>query len=232
MAGVPRPSPKASPDRRINSSTASAHGRDCSTDRVSGYTGCMAKVVAVIGASSDRRRYGNKAVRAFGHKGFTVVPDQRRRSGEIEGLTAYPTVLDVPGPIDLATFYVRPEIGLRVIDEVARKGIPEVWLNPGAGSAELERKAQALGIRTVSACSILAIGEDRQPVLTAAWPGKRLLPLIPLCLTGRPVVPTTNDLWPPPVTMAPRGASAPLFQNLTTPTVSSQSGHTHYAKQQ
>ena len=59
----------------------------------------------------------------------------------------------------MATFYVRPEIGLRVIDEVARKGIPEVWLNPGADSPELERKAQALGIRTVSACSILGIGE-------------------------------------------------------------------------
>jgi predicted CoA-binding protein len=119
----------------------------------------MAKVVAVIGASSDRRRYGNKAVRAFGHKGFTVVPVTPSEA-EVEGLKAYPTVLDVPGAIDMATFYVRPEIGLRVIDEVAGKGIPEIWLNPGAGSPDLERKAQALGIRTVSACSILGIGED------------------------------------------------------------------------
>lgn len=119
----------------------------------------MAKVVAVIGASTDRRRYGNKAVRAFAHKGFTVVPVTPAEA-EVEGLAAYRTVLDVPGPIDMATFYVRPEIGLRVIDEVARKGIPEVWLNPGADSAELERKAQSLGVRTVSACSILGIGED------------------------------------------------------------------------
>jgi len=119
----------------------------------------MVKVVAVIGATPDRRRYGNKAVRAFGRRGYTVVPVTPSES-EIEGLTAYPTVLDVPGAIDMATFYVRPEIGLRVIDEVARKGIGEVWLNPGAASAELERKAQSLGIRTVSACSILGIGED------------------------------------------------------------------------
>jgi predicted CoA-binding protein len=119
----------------------------------------MARVVAVIGATVDRRRYGNKAVRAFGHKGFTVVPVTPAAT-EVEGLKAYPTVLDVPVPIDLATFYVRPEIGLRVIDQVARKGIKEVWLNPGAFSSELERRAGALGIRTISACSIIGIGED------------------------------------------------------------------------
>jgi len=119
----------------------------------------MAKVVAVIGASSNRRRYGNKAVRAFSHKGFTVVPVTPSEA-EVEGLKTYPTVLDVPGAIDMATFYVRPAIGLLVIDQVARKGIGEVWLNPGAGSEELERKAASLGIRTVAACSILGIGED------------------------------------------------------------------------
>ncbi len=124
-----------------------------------GYTGLMAKVVAVIGASSNRQRYANKAVRAFSHKGFTVVPVTPSET-EVEGLKAYPNVLDVPGAIDMATFYVRPSIGLQVIEAVAQKGIGEVWLNPGAASEELERKAASLGIRTVSACSILGIGED------------------------------------------------------------------------
>ena len=58
---------------------------------------------------------------------------------EVEGLKAYASVLDVPGPIDMASFYVPPEIGERVIDEVARKQIPEVWLNPGAESDALDR---------------------------------------------------------------------------------------------
>lgn len=116
-------------------------------------------MVAVIGASSNRQRYGNKAVRAFLHKGFTVVPVNPSET-EVEGLQAYRSVLDVPGAIHMATFYVRPQIGLQVIEEVARKGVGEVWLNPGADSAELIRRAGALGIKAVAACSIIGIGEN------------------------------------------------------------------------
>ena len=119
----------------------------------------MSKVVAVVGASSDRRKFGNRAVRAYREPGYTVVPINPHES-EIEGLKAYRSVLDVPGPIDMATFYVPPEVGEQVIDEVARKHIPEVWLNPGSESDELLTRAHALSIRPIVACSIIAIGEN------------------------------------------------------------------------
>jgi acyl-CoA synthetase (NDP forming) len=119
----------------------------------------MSKVVAVIGASGDRRKFGNKAVRAFRHQGNTVIPINPHET-EIEGLKAYGSVLDVPGAIDVATFYVPPEIGERVIGDVARKGIPEVWLNPGADSDALVSRALALDIRPIVACSIIGIGES------------------------------------------------------------------------
>ncbi len=117
------------------------------------------KVVAVIGASSDRQKFGNRAVRAFQRQGFTVVPISVHET-EIEGLKAYRSVLDVPGAIDMATFYVPPEIGMRVIVEVAEKQIPEVWLNPGAESDDLIRLARELKIEPVVACSIVGIGEN------------------------------------------------------------------------
>ena len=79
---------------------------------------------------------------------------------EVEGLGTYASVLDVPGPIDMATFYVPPEVGERVIDDVARKGIAEVWINPGAESDALVARAQSLNIRPILACSIIAIGEN------------------------------------------------------------------------
>ncbi len=119
----------------------------------------MSKVVAVIGASSNRRKFGNRALRAFQQQGYTVVPINPREA-EIEGMKAYRSVLDVPGPIDLATFYVPPEVGERVIDEVARKRIPEVWLNPGAESEALLSRARALSIEPIIACSVIAIGEN------------------------------------------------------------------------
>lgn len=114
--------------------------------------------VAVIGASTDRRKFGNKAVRAFLRQGYDVVPINPHATS-IEGVRAYRSVLDVPGPIDMATVYVRPETGLALIDEIARKGIGEVWLNPGAESPELVAAARALGLSPIEACSIVGIGE-------------------------------------------------------------------------
>ena len=118
-----------------------------------------AKTVAVIGASSDRRKFGNRALRAYIQQGFTVLAINPNET-EVEGLKTYASVLDVPGPIDMATFYVPPDIGEKVIDEVAKKGITEVWLNPGAESDALVERARALNIRPIQACSIMAIGED------------------------------------------------------------------------
>jgi hypothetical protein len=119
----------------------------------------MSKVVAIIGASSDRRKFGNKALRAFQHQGHTVIPVNPNET-EVEGLPAVASVLDIPGPVDMATFYVPPEVGVRVLDDVARKKIPEVWLNPGADSDAVIARARALGIEPVVACSIIAVGEN------------------------------------------------------------------------
>jgi predicted CoA-binding protein len=123
------------------------------------YTDVVNKVVAVIGASSHREKFGNRAVRAFKEQGFTVVPINPHET-EVEGLKAYASVLDVPGPIDMASFYVPPEIGEQVIDEVARKKIAEVWLNPGAESEHLIARARSLSIQPIVACSIVAIGRN------------------------------------------------------------------------
>ena len=119
----------------------------------------MGKIVAVIGASSDPRKFGNRAVRAFRRQGYTVIPINPNEA-EVDGLKTYASVLDVPGQIDMATFYVPPAIGQQVIAEVAEKRIPEVWLNPGSESDELIRLARALNVEPILACSILGIGEN------------------------------------------------------------------------
>jgi predicted CoA-binding protein len=117
------------------------------------------KTVAVIGASSNRDKFGNKALRAFEKKGYTVIPINPTET-DVEGHHAYKSVLDVPGTIDLATVYVPGAVGLRVMDDLAKKGIPEVWLNPGADDRAVVDKARALGLNAVVHCSIIAIGES------------------------------------------------------------------------
>lgn len=125
------------------------------------------KVVAVIGASRDRRKFGNKAVRAFRRRDYEVLPVNvnARDAGaaadrRIEGLPVLASVLDAPGRIDLATLYVPPAIGETLVDEIAAKGIPALWVNPGAESRRLVERARARGIETILQCSIVAIGES------------------------------------------------------------------------
>ena len=115
--------------------------------------------IAIIGASPNRAKYGNKALRAYLERGDTVYPIHPVHQ-EVEGVKAYTSVLDVPGNIDTATFYVPPAVGLRVIEEVAQKGIKQVLLNPGAESEELMQRAADLGIQATVACSILIAGRS------------------------------------------------------------------------
>ena len=115
------------------------------------------KTVAVIGASPDRRKFGNKALRAFRAAGYRPIPINPRHA-LIEGEKAYASVLDYPDQIDMATVYVPPEIGEQVVESLARKGIGEVWFNPGADAPTVLARARALGIRPVTTCSIVGIG--------------------------------------------------------------------------
>jgi predicted CoA-binding protein len=114
--------------------------------------------VAVIGASSARHKFGNKAVRAYLRQGWTVYPVNPNEP-TIEGLTSYPSVSAIPGPVDRASLYLPPALGMDVLDDIQRKGIRELWVNPGAESDELIAKAERLGLETIQACSIVDIGE-------------------------------------------------------------------------
>jgi predicted CoA-binding protein len=62
----------------------------------------------------------------------------------------------------MATVYVQPDVTLRLLDEFAQKGIPEIWVNPGAEDDAVITEARRRGLHVIFACSIIAIG--RSPV--------------------------------------------------------------------
>ena len=113
--------------------------------------------VAVIGASKDRRKYGNKAVRAYEENGFRVHPVNPGEA-TIEGLPAYPSIDEVPEPLDYVSLYVPPAVGLKLLPAIAAKKPKELWLNPGSESDELIEAAADLHLRAIVACSIVALG--------------------------------------------------------------------------
>jgi hypothetical protein len=119
----------------------------------------MAKTVAVVGASSDRRKFGNKALRAFRDEGYTVFAINPNEEA-VEGLRTYASVLDVPGPIDMATVYVQPEVAETLLPEFERKQIAEIWINPGAESDRLIAEGSKRKLNLIYACSIVGIGRN------------------------------------------------------------------------
>ncbi len=114
--------------------------------------------VAVIGASNARQKYGNRAVRAYLRQGWTVYPVNPNEP-VVEGLGTYKTINDIPGPVDRASLYVPAEIGQTLLDGIRRKGVKELFVNPGAESDALLAEAERLGLEPIQACSIVDIGE-------------------------------------------------------------------------
>ena len=112
------------------------------------------KTVAVIGASNDRNKYGNKALRAFVQHGYTVYPVNPNET-KIEGLPAFKTISDIPARPETVTVYVPPPRVLKMLPAIAAKGCDELWLNPGTESEAVLAEASRLGLNVIQACSIM-----------------------------------------------------------------------------
>jgi len=116
----------------------------------------------MLGASADRAKFGNKSVRAHLKAGYEVYP-VNPSGGEIEGLTAYRTLADVPiENLDRISVYLRPQVGFTLLDEMAAKagrtGSVAIWFNPGSESPALLARARELGLNAIAACSIVDLG--------------------------------------------------------------------------
>lgn len=116
--------------------------------------------VAILGASDDRRKYGNKSLRAHQAEGYTVYP-VNPRGGEMEGAPVYRHLGDIPEDLDVVTVYLPPPVTLEILPEIAAKGVGKVvYFNPGAADDAVRRRARELGLPARDACSIVALGRS------------------------------------------------------------------------
>jgi predicted CoA-binding protein len=115
------------------------------------------KRVAVLGASTDHRKFGNKSVRAHRKAGWEVVPVSLS-GAEVEGLPTYRKLADVPGELDRVTVYLPPPVTLELLPEIAAAGAKEVWFNPGAADRQVIEQARQIGIPVREGCSIVDLG--------------------------------------------------------------------------
>lgn len=114
---------------------------------------------AVVGASADRQKYGNKVLRAYMQHGREVYP-VNPKAGEIEGLAAFPSLSAAARPIHGVSIITPPAVTLAVVEEAGRLGIRHVWMQPGAESGASVALAERLGMNVIGgdACVLVVLG--------------------------------------------------------------------------
>lgn len=114
---------------------------------------------AVIGASSDRSKYGNKVLRCFQQHGMEVFPINPR-AAEIEGLKAYPSLAALPKRVAGISIITPPAITERAVADAIEAGVKTIWMQPGAESEAAIRAAEAAGLDVIAwgPCLLVVIG--------------------------------------------------------------------------
>ena len=114
---------------------------------------------AVVGASRDRSKYGNKVLRAYQQNDRPVDPINPN-ADQVEGLTAYPDLASLPQPVHGISIITPPEVTERIIEDAATVGVQHVWMQPGAESEVAVQKARDHGINVIAGgpCILVVLG--------------------------------------------------------------------------
>jgi len=114
---------------------------------------------AVVGASIDRTKYGNKVLRCYQQHGKTVYPINAR-AAEVEGLKAYPTLAALPVKVQAISVITPPAVTEQVVRDAAAAGVTHVWMQPGAESDQAIQTAESLGLSVIAGgpCLLVILG--------------------------------------------------------------------------
>jgi uncharacterized protein len=119
------------------------------------------KTIAVLGASANRTKFGNKCVRAYQSAGWEVFPVHPTECA-IEGIESYARLADIPADLERISVYLPPARTLELLDDIAAltdKGAArEVWFNPGSADPQVVEEAERRGIPVRRGCSVVDIG--------------------------------------------------------------------------
>jgi len=114
---------------------------------------------AVVGASTNREKYGNMVLRAYSQKGMKVFP-VNPRADEIEGMRCYSSLADIPEKVRGISVITPPKITEQVVDAAVAAGVEYIWMQPGAESPEAVRKAGKSGLKVIAdgSCFLVVAG--------------------------------------------------------------------------
>jgi len=107
---------------------------------------------AVVGASRDRSKFGNKVLRTYLRHAMPVFAVNPRESGEIEGVAVFATLADLPEAVHGISIITPPSVTEKIVHEAIALGIRHLWMQPGAEGP------QAIEAATRAQLSVIAGG--------------------------------------------------------------------------
>lgn len=107
------------------------------------------KVIAVVGCSPKPERAGHYVAAYLKENGYTIVPVNPGHR-QLLGETCYPSLTDIPFPVDVVDVFRNPDFVLPVIEEAIRIRAKALWLQDGVTHPAGEALAREAGMIVVS----------------------------------------------------------------------------------
>ena len=115
--------------------------------------------IGVVGASTDRAKFGNKVLRCYLQHNYPAIPVHPAQA-QIEGLAAVTSVAELPAEVASISVITPPKITEKVVRQAVAKGIKNIWMQPGAQSDEALRYCAEQGINLIAdgTCVLVVLG--------------------------------------------------------------------------
>jgi predicted CoA-binding protein len=113
----------------------------------------------VVGASSQRHKYGNKVLRCYLRNGRDAIPVNPLEK-EIEGEPVCATVAELPDRVKSISLITPPQVTEKVVAQAAARGIENIWMQPGAESPVAIEFCRQQGLNLIAdgSCVLVVLG--------------------------------------------------------------------------
>ncbi|MGA1796927.1 MAG: CoA-binding protein [bacterium] len=104
--------------------------------------------VAVIGVSGNNEKASHQVARYLKEHGYTIYPVNPRYPS-ILGRDCYPSLLEIPDPIEVVDIFRRPSAVPDIVEDAISRGARVIWMQQGIVNNEAAQRARDAGLRVV-----------------------------------------------------------------------------------